>query len=594
MFFDLFLYGSLAVFTIGLAYKMHLWFSGHIVDSQTVVGTKTRVGRALRGIPAALFSVRVIALFRSLLLDVVFQRRILKESAYRWAMHMLIFWGFMLLLLMHALENWVSSSLFDDYASTLNPYFFLRGIFGLMAVAGVVMAVYRRQPGRVPRLRTTAADRYALCIIGIIILSGFFLEGAKILSYADFSRMVEDYADTDDAQELQALEAYWVKEMGVFSPNMKGPFEPGVIRQGLELHEMSCQACHSASQSAFVGYGLSLAMRPMASVLEDMAAVNILWTIHILACFFGLAFLPFSKMFHIIATPLSLLSNAVMDPRRSYPANIATRQMLELDACARCGTCSLRCSSVPAFEAMDNAAILPSERLQMLKRLANGKRLSDGEMKAVRDGIIICTNCDRCTVVCPSGIDLRDLWVNVREDLVQGQAEGQSLMLSTFSFARGLQKERIAADAYERPLRAARQSIMDTWRSCCEPQDALFTLGGKSRSGVGFAHNADSFLSCFGCQNCTTVCPVVAQFENPQAALGLLPHQIMYSLGLGLIEQACASEMLWACTTCYQCQEHCPQNVEVTDILYDLKVMALKGPSKAVEQSPKRHWQQAA
>ena len=592
MFFDFLLYGSLAVFTIGLAYKVHLWFSGHIVDSQTPLGMGKRLGQALAGILQTLFTPRVTALLRCLVLDIFFQRRILKESAYRWAMHMLIFWGFMLLILMHALDNCISSSLFDNYASTLNPYFFLRGMFGLMVAAGVVMAVYRRQRGRVPRLRTTAADRYALCIVGVVILSGFFLEGAKILSYSDFNRMVEEYADTDDTQELQALEAYWTKEMGVFSPNMNGPVEPGLMAQGLEIHETSCQGCHSASEWAFVGYGLSRVMRPVASFLEDISAANILWTIHILACFFGLAYLPFSKMFHIIATPLSLLSNAVTDPKGALSANAATRQMLALDACARCGTCSLRCSSVPAFEAMANAAILPSERLEMLRRLAGGKTLSDSEMKAVREGIIICTNCDRCTVVCPSGIDLRRLWVNVREDLVQGQAEGQPLMLSTFSFVRGLQKERIPADAYEKPLQAARQSIMDSWKSCCGPQDVPLTLDGKRGSGLDFFQSADSFLSCFGCQNCTTVCPVVARFETPQAALGLLPHQIMYSLGLGLLHHVCASEMLWACTTCYQCQEHCPQQVEVTDILYRLKVMALKGPSTTVGQ--RGPWQQAA
>jgi hypothetical protein len=45
-------------------------------------------------------------------------------------------------------------------------------------------------------------------------------------------------------------------------------------------------------------------------------------------------------MFHIIASPISLLVNAVMDNEKSDPANIATRQAMELDACTHCGTCS--------------------------------------------------------------------------------------------------------------------------------------------------------------------------------------------------------------------------------------------------------------
>ena len=579
MFFDLLLYGSLSVFCIGLIYKSNLWFSGRIIKSQLAFGTVRRFGLALQGIFCVVFSSRILVLIKTLLLDVILQRRILKEDVYRWIMHMMIFSGFMLLLLMHALEYWTSAALFEEYASTVNPYFFLRNIFGLMVIAGVIMAACRRRKGKVPRLRTTAIDHYILALIAVIILSGFLLEGAKILSYSDFTRMVEEYADSDEPDELQALEAYWVQELGVFSPQMQEPFETDILEEGQELHEMSCESCHSPSQSAFIGYGLSFAMRPMANFLDDLDAVNILWTIHILACFLGLAYLPFSKMFHIISTPLSLLSNAVMDGDRSLPANIATRQMLELDACARCGTCSLRCSSAPAFEALGNDCILPSERLQLLKRLTTGKEVSASERKAIQDGIIICTNCDRCTVVCPSGINLKDLWLNVREDLVQNQTEGQPLLLSTYSFVRGLNREKIPADMYEKPIAAAKRSVVEKWKSSTEREGAPLTLDGTT-GGTGFPHSSDSFHACFGCQNCTTVCPVVSLFEDPQAELGLLPHQIMYSLGLGLLDQACASEMLWSCTTCYECQEHCPQKVTVTDILYHLKNMALKGPLK--------------
>jgi heterodisulfide reductase subunit C len=32
--------------------------------------------------------------------------------------------------------------------------------------------------------------------------------------------------------------------------------------------------------------------------------------------------------------------------------------------------------------------------------------------------------------------------------------------------------------------------------------------------------------------------------------------------------------MVWNCTTCYQCQEHCPAGIRVTDVLYDLRNQA--------------------
>ena len=102
------------------------------------------------------------------------------------------------------------------------------------------------------------------------------------------------------------------------------------------------------------------------------------------------------------------------------------------------------------------------------------------------------------------------------------------------------------------------------------PHDRTF------KSGLNLSAQAKTFSACFGCQTCTTVCPVVANYENPQEALGLLPHQIMQAAGLGLRDLAFGSNMLWDCLTCYQCQEQCPQGVWVTDVLYELKNLAVR------------------
>ena len=580
MFFDLLLYGSLLIFMVGSGYKFYTWVSGQITGPELPYSTGQRISLVLKGILGVIFSARIVDLIKVLILDVILQRRILKEDALRWVMHMLIFVGFMLLLFIHAFESWTSTYLFEEYASTAHPFLFLRNLFGLMVFAGVAIAVYRRRILKVPRLYSNAMDRYAIMIVAVIMLTGFFLEGAKIISHNEFQRMVEEYADTDDPQELKALEAFWVEEFGVVSPKVAGPFEMELLTQGRELHEMSCQNCHAAPGWAFIGFNLSKGMRPMAQYLDDTEATYFLWVIHILACFIGLAYLPFSKMFHIITTPLSLMANAVMDKERSHPANILTRQMLELDACTHCGTCSLRCSSSPAFDATGNDCILPSEKLQSIRKLAASKPLSPSERQALREGVYICTNCDRCTVVCPSGINLRDLWLNVREGLISSSSEGETLMLSGFSFVRGLNQPNLTPDDYKKPLEMARQAVARGWPSAAETESLRFNGGSESRATLPY--DAETFRACFSCQNCTTVCPVVAVSENPEEALGLLPHQIMCSLGLGLTDMACGANMIWDCVTCYQCQEHCPQLVEVTDILYQLKNIVIKDPRQGV------------
>ncbi len=576
MFFDSLLYGSLLIFIVGSAYKSYTWVSRQITGPELPYSTGQRISQVLKGILGVIFSGRVVTLVKVLLLDVILQRRILKEDTLRWVMHMLIFVGFMLLLFIHAFESWTSSNLFEDYASTAHPYLFLRNLFGLMVFSGVAIAMYRRFILKVPRLRTNGMDFYAIVIVAIIMITGFFLEGAKIISHNEFQRMVEEYADTDDAEELRALEAFWVEEFGVVSPKVAGPFEMELLTQGQELHEMSCQSCHAVPEWAFISFNLSKGMRPMAQYLDDAEASYFLWIIHILACFIGLAYLPFSKMFHIITTPLSLMANAVMDKERSHPANILTRQMLELDACTHCGTCSLRCSSSPAFDALGNDCILPSEKLQFIRKLAAGKALSPSERTALREGVYICTNCDRCTVVCPSGINLRDLWLNVREGLIQSDATGDPLMLSGFSFVRGLNRPNLTTEGYAKPLELARHEVAKGWPSAAETDSLNFNGGTESQAALPY--DTETFRACYTCQNCTSVCPVVAVCEKPEETLGLLPHQIMCCLGLGLTDMACGASMIWDCVTCYQCQEHCPQLVEVTDILYQLKNIAIKGP----------------
>jgi heterodisulfide reductase subunit C len=430
---------------------------------------------------------------------------------------------------------------------------------------------------KVPRLRSGGQDRYAIIILAVIMVSGVLLEGAKITSYSAYQEMVEEYTIDPEEEELKALEAYWVQEFSVVSPNMKGPFETETLELGLETHEMTCVECHSKPQSAFLGYATAKMITPFASGLDRAGLPTALWYIHFLACWVGLAYLPFSKMFHIFASPLSLLANAVMDKETSDPANIATRQVMELDACTHCCTCSLNCSVGVAFERIPNLNILPSEKIASVKALAAGQNLSTEQLRHIQEGIYLCTNCRRCTVVCPVGINLQDLWFNVREALLsKGYAE--FLALSPLSYFRGLMREELLHDSYPAPLAHAREAIVSACDLMTKPDQplSLTPANREFKSRLRLSDQATTFSGCFGCETCTTVCPVVANYEDPQEVLDLLPHQIMHSCGLGQRDLAFGSNMLWDCLTCYQCQEQCPQGVDVTDVLYELKNRAIK------------------
>jgi len=196
-------------------------------------------------------------------------------------------------------------------------------------------------------------------------------------------------------------------------------------------------------------------------------------------------------------------------------------QLMELDACTHCAMCTSRCSVAIAFQGIPNINILPSEKLASIKALASGRPLEEREIRDLQEGVYLCTNCYRCTVVCPVGIDLQNLWIRVRDLLFQ-RGIPEFSVLSPLSFYRGLMKGETAQGDYERPLTQAREAIA----SQCDllrNKDKILPVTSADRrlqNGLNLSAQAKTFSACFGCQTCTTVCPVVGNYEHPQEALG--------------------------------------------------------------------------
>jgi heterodisulfide reductase subunit C len=580
MFFTTGLYFALALFSLGLIYKVSTWFR-YSLDTVAVETSATqRVFCAIKGIILTIFSAKFFILLKVFVFDVLLQIRILKESVFRWVMHMFIFWGFMLLLFMHALDKFITTPLFTDYYSTLNPFLFLRNLFAAMVIIGIILAAYRRFFIKTPRLFTNAMDKYAIIILAVIMISGMLLEGVKITSHTEFQIMVEDYAGLsveDDEDEIKALESYWVQEYGVVSPKVKGPFNVETLELGKESLEMNCAECHTKPQWAFISYGVAKTLKPIAAGLDRYDFPTLFWYIHFMACFTGLAYLPFSKMFHIFVSPLSLLANAVMDKEKADPVNIATRQVMELDACTHCGACSLRCVVGVSFEEIGNLYILPSEKIAALKALAAGRNLSEQELRIIQNGLYLCTGCNRCTEVCPVGINLQDLWFNVREALLQ-KGHPEFYILSQLSFFRGIKGGGMVQDHYQKPLKLVKESIADEFKLLDRLDSPINVthLDKEFRKRLAVSMRGKTSSLCFACKTCSSACPVVCNFDKPVESLGLIPHQVIHAANLGLFNLVFGSNMLWSCLGCYECQEHCPQGVRVADVFFELKNLAIK------------------
>ena len=336
-------------------------------------------------------------------------------------------------------------------------------------------------------------------------------------------------------------------------------------------------ACHSSAQWAFTGYAAAKMISPVASDFSGTDFAGVFWYIHFIACFVGLAYVPFSKMFHIFASPISLLANAVMDSGTSKPQNMTVKQMMELDACTHCGACTTRCSVGIVMEAIPNIHVLPSEKISALKRLAVQKHVVDEDIKRLQEGLYLCTNCHRCTDVCPAGINLQQLWHTVREFLLR-QEQPEVLIFSPLSLYRGLLSDALKVDQYLGPIHRVKERIKTSYPATIQDNTLRPDLTGPLdiHRRLAISNQSQTFSCCYGCKTCTSACPVMHNYENPQQRLGLVPHQIMQCLHLGYTDIVLGSEMLWACLGCYQCQEHCPQGVRITDVFYELKNIAIK------------------
>jgi len=236
--FNILLYSSLFICLVGLSCRIGSWFVLKIGISGKNLSVARRITAVLRAFLQVLFSRKVLKLFQVFIMDIVFQRRIfVKAGFFRWAAHVFIFYGFLFLLFMHALDDVITGHLFSDYYSTINPFLFLRSFFALLVTAGIVIAIGRRILSKQQRVKTTLMDAYAVFIVAIIIFSGVFLEGLTMTSHSEFERMLYDYAGLYDEEEITALESYWVENFALVSPMISAPADAELLLLGEEVND---------------------------------------------------------------------------------------------------------------------------------------------------------------------------------------------------------------------------------------------------------------------------------------------------------------------------------------------------------------------
>ena len=230
--FQMALQVSLVLCAAGLLWRAAGWFRIRIGPDARAVAPSRRMAAAIRGAASALLGPRVLHILGAFVLDALLLRRLFAIAKLRWFAHLLVLVGFTLLLLMHALAPLVTAELFPAYQPTLDPFLFLRNLFGAMVVVGVALLLLARRRARavLGEARQPGAATF-VALLGLVLVSGFLLEAHKIASPRAFDRMVDQFAGATDPAQLAPLRALWASEYGVAFPELKEPIDPKRLRR---------------------------------------------------------------------------------------------------------------------------------------------------------------------------------------------------------------------------------------------------------------------------------------------------------------------------------------------------------------------------
>jgi heterodisulfide reductase subunit C len=90
------------------------------------------------------------------------------------------------------------------------------------------------------------------------------------------------------------------------------------------------------------------------------------------------------------------------------------------------------------------------------------------------------------------------------------------------------------------------------------------------RRELAMQPGGEGVMACFTCRTCTASCPITAVNNK------FNPMRIIRLALFGLRKEVLGSDFIWLCSSCYACQERCPQGVSITELMTLLKNMAVK------------------
>ena len=333
---------------------------------------------------------------KSVVIDALANRRLLKEI-YPGFMHLLIYGGFVILFIGTATVSFdydVWGLIFGQPSFLIGKFYttfsLILDVAGLIAIVGVLIALFRRYIQRPDRLNNLLDDGIILIGLLVILVTGFLVEGARIA----------------------ALKPSW-------------------------------------ENWSVVGYVLS----PLFPTTTAAIWHRTLWWIHIVLAFGFIAYIPFSKLMHIFTSstniyfrslePKGALKSIDIENAEVFGAGKITdfswKHLLDLDACTRCGRCQDQCPAYSSQKPLSPKKVILdlldnlNEQGKLLLKggsIENGKSLVGSAVTA--DEIWACTTCRACMEACPVFIEHIDKIFDLRRDRVLMESDFPNELNQTF------------------------------------------------------------------------------------------------------------------------------------------------------------------
>lgn len=243
---------TVLLFAWGVYEHVSFWFRGNL--SRNRKGTfGQKVSLALGQTARALGSA---ATYRHILFNVILQRQIMKESFGRWFMHAAMIWGLAGLFFIGSLGDMAVDLHLASFQKDTPWFAVLNDIFGVLVLLGAAVALARRYIFGVHHLKSTLDDIVIMAGVGLGVISGLLLETARL--------------------NMDAVPA----AVGAYS--FAGQWLRGVL------------------PSAWPWTGIHTAV----------------WWVHFLLGSAMVAYLPNSKLFHVLVAPLSVGAFSLRDRER--------------------------------------------------------------------------------------------------------------------------------------------------------------------------------------------------------------------------------------------------------------------------------------